>query len=179
MKLSFYFLFSFCLLFFWSCQSSENPSGLAKMEAESILHDSSAIQYLLFCKEGKIEIWTAEKAKEPRLLELLQIKEPFDFPIGSYVLQQFDQDWGLRYPNAFYKDKLGKKALKRELSFQTWQEKHPPLQKWLATSKENKVLVFPNDIRQDQRWEACFACPHWMAELYGILSIEMKQFSEG
>ncbi len=181
MKSSFYFLCSLSLLLLGSCQSQESPAGLTQqekvVEAISPLLDSSAIQYLLFCKEGKIEVWTDGKTKKPRFLELLQLKESIDFPIGSYPLKKFDQDWGLEFPNVFYQSKLGKKTLKRELFFQNWQQKHPPLQKWLAQSKQSKVLVLPNDIRKDQSWDACFACPHWMAELYGMLKIEMEQFS--
>ena len=49
---------------------------------------------------------------------------------------------------------------------------------FIKNNRKPEVFVFPNDLRQDGSFEACFGCPHRMAELYSSLELHLRQFAK-
>ena len=39
-----------------------------------------------------------------------------------------------------------------------------------------RAFVFPNDLRKDGKFDACFGCPHRFAELYSSLELHLNNF---
>ncbi len=189
------FPFVTCLLLFACTQEqktsakvdAEKPSADAISENPKPNPSNATLTLLLFKAERKLEIWTSSPT--PQRLADLKITQLQPFPVGQYLLQATSngnfslkqsplrqaQQKLLLNPYPQYQDVvLGtKEATNIRLSAQSYQQ----FTKQLPPSTECQVFVFPNDIRTEGEFLACYPCPHWMAEVYAQLEMELRAFS--
>lgn len=167
-------ILSLALCLLGACQSSEKKLT-SKLEKETISRtvDSSDIQFLLFQEDGLLEVWTFQEGSTPTILEQISLSGGIDFPVGIYRWQDTATGLVIRYPNSFYTEKLGDRAKAQQISLDSYVATQPALNKWKPYAEGKKVLVLPNEFGKNNEHASCFACPHWMAEVYGKLNVEM------
>lgn len=189
-KLELLFLLVLSLLAFGACKDSpqtlkEEPSAtqLTHKTVESVV---KSVDFLLFKAERRLELWKNEEPTPLKHLFSLKIKDSAALPIGIFEVLPQDSSFNLQLPGLFYEEKLKKHLIDRQqwnlqeknidLSHLVAEEGKAYLLDQLAGVSVNRALIFPNDARKDQQLRACFACPHWMAENYGKLEIELKKY---
>jgi len=145
-------------------------------EEEISEQDTIASYHLLiFKKEQIIEIWKADS--ENTFLNSYKIENIDQLPIGQFELK-FDKKNKLlliNFPNEFYKSKDYKFDSQQD---QTLGEGNLPEQFFqkIENASISEIIIFPNDNRLGGDLVPCFACPHWMAEIYAFLNLKKKEY---
>ena len=101
--------------------------------------------------------------RDTLVLDSFFIEKAGEFPVGIYELLSGAEGVRVVYPNAFYKEKLGLGAVRREWRLAVGDTLESP---WWQQAAGKVVWVMPE--------EPCFACPHWMAEVYSRLERKNK-----
>lgn len=174
------------LISFLSCQdnsSNNNDEGITLAKDIELLH------LLFFKKEKKVELWATNSKNEFSLVKLYNSVRCGQTPIGIFHLNiDHIPLLVLETPNEFYGEKIGEEQfeeiyvvnkLRENTNTQSIviQEKDlKELLSFLKKDSKTRTFVFPNDLRKDGSFEACFGCPHRMAELYSSLELHLKQF---
>lgn len=109
-------------------------------------------------------------------------------PIGKFHLfQNSNQSTAfIDFPNDLYRRKAVISSLDTSFYFQLstdfdseqgWEvEKMTSPNRFLKNKfTANTVLILPNDPRQEGILSSCFYCPHWYAEIYAQLYLELAQ----
>jgi hypothetical protein len=173
-------------LSFFSCQN--NPSD-SNPEGGKLSEDIKLLNLLFFKKEQKVELWATNSKNEYSLIKPYPSVRCDQTPIGIFHLNIDNIPLlVLETPNEFYGEKIGKKQfediyivkkLKKNTNQQSIIFPESDLNELLSIIKKyskTRTFVFPNDLRKDGSFEACFGCPHRMAELYSSLELHLKQF---
>jgi len=176
----------FLLLSFFSCQnnpSESNSEGVKLSENIELLH------LLFFKKEQKVELWATNSKNEFSLIKSYPSVHCGQTPIGIFHLNINNIPLlVLEPPNEFYGEKIGEeqfeeiyivKKLEKNTNQQSIIFPESDLNELLSIIKKDsktRTFIFPNDLRKDGSFEACFGCPHRMAELYSSLELHLKQF---
>jgi hypothetical protein len=174
------------LLSFLSCQ--ENTSN-SNSEGGILSKDIQLLHLLFFKKEQKVELWATNSKNEFSLVKLYNSVRCGQTPIGIFHLNIDNIPLlVLETPNEFYGEKIGEEQfeeiymvnkLKENINNQSIIIQDNDLKELLSFLKKDsktRTFVFPNDLRIDGSFEACFGCPHRMAELYSSLELHLKQF---
>lgn len=180
----------FILLFlcFISCQ---NPSPKSNSN-HGTLPDNIDLLFLLFFKrEQKAELWGTNAENEFSLINTYQSVRCENTPIGIFhlnvehipllVLESPNDFYGEKigedqFEEIFIVDKLGKNTNRQSIIMK--ESDLSTFQGFLQKDSNIRTFVFPNDLRKDGSFEACFGCPHRMAELYSSLELHINQFKE-
>jgi len=178
----------FLSLSFFSCQN--NPSE-SNAEREELSEDIELLHLLFFKKEQKAELWATNSKNKFSLIKSYSSIRCDQTPIGIFNLNMDNIPLlVLETPNEFYGEKIGEKQfeeiyiakkLDKSITQQSIIFPESSLDELLIFIKKNikmRTFVFPNDLRKDGSFEACFGCPHRMAELYSSLELHLKQFVE-
>lgn len=176
----------FLLVSFLSCQ--DNPSN-SNSEGEIMSNDIELIYLLFFKNEQKLELWGTNSKNEFSLIKTYNSVRCDQTPIGIFHLNIKNIPLlVLEPPNDFYGEKIGEEQFEEiyivsKFSSNTNQQsiiiQEDNLKETLSFIKKDsktRTFVFPNDLRKDGSFEACFGCPHRMAELYSSLELHLKQF---
>ena len=185
-KLRFLLFLSLSLLVFSACKVEPEQDLPEQKTPKTVQSELKAVDFLLFKAEQSFEIWKNEEPIPPKHLFTLNIEGVELLPMGIFEVLQKDSSFNLHLPGLFYKEKLEKHPINKEqwnlhqenidLSSLLEVEGKTYLLAQMDGVKINRALIFPNDARKDQGLRACFACPHWMAENYGKLEIELKKY---
>jgi hypothetical protein len=144
---------------------------LANTKAESDL----VFHILLFKKEKKAELWAADTKNT--FLDSFNLKQLPQLPIGQFDLtfDKKDKSLQIQFPNEFYKSKDNEKDQFENLVLGT---DHLSKQffKKIEKAQIDKIIIFPNDNRLGGELNPCFACPHWIAEVYAFLNQKKKEY---
>ena len=169
-----------------ACQtdnSSNEWQGKISPEKISLLH------LLIFKKESKLELWAT--GKDSKIFPIRTFNSVFaeETPIGIFLLNQSKlPQLILDFPNDIYGAQIGNEAFEEilfldKITGTTNRQSVVFNKKELNELKEiihpkikTQTFVFPNDMRIDGTFNACFGCPHQMAELYSSLELHLKQF---
>ena len=185
MKRFIHFLLLLYSILFFSCQSETNssPKNLIDQNNISIFH------LLFFQKEQNLELWATQKNSEKILLHTFKNTVSSDTPIGIYQIQN-EQGLNLQLesPNDFYDEKLSFNQMNEIFIIEKNKGKCArecitmnksnldKLLSYLTGKKKIQAFIFPNDLREDGKFEPCFSCPHRMAELYSSLELHLNNF---
>lgn len=176
----------FLLITFYSCQN--NPSD-NKSEGDKLPEDIELLHLLFFKKEQKVELWGTNSKNEFSLIKSYTSVRCDKTPIGIFHLNIENIPLLiLETPNEFYGEKIGedqfeeiyivkkigKNTNEQSIIFPENDLDH--LLNYIKKDSKTRTFVFPNDLRKDGSFEACFGCPHRMAELYSSLELHLKQF---
>jgi hypothetical protein len=178
--------FLFILLSFFSCQG--NPTE--NKSTEVTLSDDIELMHLLFFKkEQKVELWATNSNHEFSLIKSYGSLRCDQTPIGIFQLNiNHNPLLVLEKPNEFYGKEIGKEQFeeiylvnkmrgntnRQSIIFR--ENDLEELLNFLQNDSTIRTFIFPNDLRKDGSFEACFSCPHRMAELYSSLELHLKQF---
>ena len=169
-----------------SCQP-ESTSAAKKNNLE--VEDVSILHLLFFKKEQKLEFWVTKNDSKIKFLKSYTAVSCENTPIGIYQLEFEDQgNLLLEPPNDYYDEKMGINEL-NEIYILSIKDKNQnresivikekdlrELKKVLPKNTKTQAYVFPNDLRMDGVFEACFGCPHRIAELYSSLELHLRNF---
>ncbi len=161
-------LFSLWVLLWIGCETS--PSANQSAASDLTCH------LLFFKKEQKIEVWKA--GNKNNLLDSFQLKVPLQLPLGPFSLQ-FDEkanNLQIEYPNEFYRSK-GIQFDERLIPILEKNNMPKQFFEQFENVRFTKIIIFPNDKRIDGDFSPCFACPHWMAEIYAFLNLKIKEYN--
>ncbi|MFK7773595.1 MAG: hypothetical protein AB8F94_15705 [Saprospiraceae bacterium] len=173
-------------LCFFSCQnnSSEGNSKDGKLS-----EDIELLHLLFFKKEQKVELWATNSKNEFSLIRSYTSVRCEQTPIGIFYLNIDNIPLlVLETPNDFYGEKIGKEQFEEiyivnklgkntnEQSIIFPEKDLNELLSFVKKDRKTRTFVFPNDLRKDGSFEACFGCPHRMAELYSSLELHLQQF---
>lgn len=158
-------------LFLWACAPNQADD---KFEKSPILKEAS-YHLLIFQKEQKAELW--EVSEKNSLLDSFLFKKLPQLPIGEFDLNfdEKNQRLEIQFPNVFYKSKAYKNEAFQALSLGSDMLPATFFQR-PEIAKISKTIIFPNDNRRDGELRPCFACPHWMAEIYAFLNLKKKDY---
>ena len=146
-----------------------------ELDKDATTNQDSIYHLLIFKKEFKLEVW--EAGIKNTFVESFQINNSSPIPIGQFDLN-FDEEneiIEIIFPKDFYK--------KRPYQFNTGQThvltkevipKH--FFKKMENAQFSAIIVFPNDNRLKGDLIPCFACPHWIAEIYSFLNIKKNEY---
>lgn len=176
----------FILVSFISCQ--DKPSN-NNSEGGTWSNDIELIHLLFFKNEQKVELWATNSKNEFSLIKSYNSVRCDQTPIGIFHLN-IDKIplLILETPNDFYGKKIGEEQFEEiyivnKLGENTNQQSIvirendlDDLLSFIKKDSKTRTFVFPNDLRKDGSFEACFGCPHRMAELYSSLELHLKQF---
>ena len=157
------------LLLLMACQPDEKPTVVNP----PIINPSFAegpIDLLIFKEEQKLEFWNTS-TKE--IITTIKLNDTFSLlPIGYFHIQDFDtKALKLDLTSEFYESKnYSLSDYKNHFTFSPTQVQS------LDLRKVSNVIIFPSDDRTGQAFKPCLACPHWIAELYGQLTITLNQY---
>lgn len=179
-------VFFFILLNLFCCQN--NPTK--KRSAEKILSDDLELMHLLFFKkEQKVELWAINSKNEFSIIKSYGSVRCDQTPIGIFNLNvDHIPLLMLETPNEFYGQKIGEEQFEEIYIVNKMRENTnqqsiiirendlKELLSFIKRDSKTRTFVFPNDLRKDGSFEACFSCPHRMAELYSSLELHLKQF---
>lgn len=181
----------FCFFISMICISckSEIPVNEEVAAVVTLPKKTQTLSLLLFKKEEILEVWSSlSDQKEQEHLFTFSLSNVKDLPLGIFdLVHSEDTSLHIQLPGAYYAQKL-KHGERPPFNWQLELES-----KTLALSKYIKaeatqylkdqqgqslgtVVIFPNDLRKSDRFDPCFACPHWMAEVYGQLELKIKRF---
>lgn len=177
------------LIFIISFLSCQDNSSNKNSEVETLSEDIQFMHLLFFKKEKKVELWATNSNNEFSLVKSYNSVRCNQTPIGIFHLNIDPIPLlVLETPNEFYGEKIGEDQfeeiyivnnLKEDSNSQSIVIQEKDLKELLSfLKKDNKTrtFVFPNDLRKEGSFEACFGCPHRMAELYSSLELHLKQF---
>lgn len=169
-----------------SCQN--NPSNKNSKD-EKLTEDIELLHFLFFKKEQKAELWATNSKNELSLLKSYFSVHCEQTPIGIFNLNIDNIPLlVLETPNDFYGEKIGQEQfeeiyivdkLRKNTNRQSIifpENSLNDLLHFIKKDRKTRIFVFPNDLRKDGSFEACFGCPHRMAELYSSLELHLKQF---
>lgn len=176
----------FLILIFLSCQnnsSNENSKDEKLTEGIELLH------FLFFKKEQKAELWATNSKNEFSFIKSYSPVHCEETPIGIFnlntdnipllVLETPNDYYGEKigqeqFEEIYIVDKLGKNTNQQSIIFP--KNNLNDVLNFIKKDRKTRTFVFPNDLRKDGNFEACFGCPHRMAELYSSLELHLKQF---
>ena len=178
-------LLSLC---FFSCQN--NPSD-NNSDDGLLSEDIELLHFLFFKKEQKAELWATNSKNEFSFIKSYSSVRCDQTPIGIFNLNIDNIPLlVLETPNDFYGEKIGKKQfeeifivnkLEKNINQQSIifpENSFNDLLSFVKKDRKTRTFVFPNDLRKDGSFEACFGCPHRIAELYSSLELHLKQFTK-
>jgi len=158
------------LLFLMACQPDKKPIATEEPPLPAPPLTERKIDLLIFKEEQKLELWGTSPRKI--MVSIESCKIPSSLPIGYFAIKDFDTNTiELNLSSEFYEKKNYSLAhFDNRISF-------PPAPIQLSDLRDiSKAIVFPSDNRTEQAFKPCFACPHWIAELYGQLAITLNQY---
>lgn len=180
-----FFLLVFCFI---SCQ---NPPSKSNSNFGALPEGIDFLHLLFFKREQKAELWGSNANNEFSLINSFQSVRCENTPIGIFNLNiDHIPLLVLESPNEFYGEKIGEEQfeeiyiidkLGKNTNRQSIIMKEADLNTFLGYLEKDgniRSFVFPNDLRNDGSFEACFGCPHRMAELYSSLELHINQFKE-
>ena len=163
----------FTVLFFLFISCGSNQSDIK--EESSIQNAKSTYHLLLFKKEQKLEVWKVNS--KYTFLDSFNLKSLQELPIGQFDLSLNIKDKKLliNFPNEFYKTKTFNINSKQipDIGIDNLPKLFFEKNK---TAPISKIIIFPNDNRLGGALLPCFACPHWMAEIYSFLNLKKKDY---
>lgn len=133
------------------------------------------LHLLIFKKEKKLEVWNI--APENELIFAEKIQLPDFLPIGMFDLEidAISKSARIDFPGRFYKNKNYDHSFSENIILSL--DALPPA---FFNEKDSaifsKIIIFPNDNRAGGELQPCFACPHWMAEIYSFLDIIKQKY---
>ncbi len=158
-------------LFFCSCSSntSNSEEELTTQFVETTHH------LLIFKKEQKLEIWNI--GTKNTLVVDFQLKNLQQLPIGQFdlIFNKKEKTIQIDFPNKFYKNKSYSIYSKQDFTLGI-DDLSEQFFKKMQNVQLSQILIFPNDNRTSGDLIPCFACPHWMAELYAFLNLKKKEY---
>jgi len=166
-----YYLCIISILLFFACQQTTenkdvNNSTKPQISIKEVDSNSSSSKkdLLIFKKENKGEFW-----KNNVLQYDFTLTDINSLPIGVFDIKEINQDniLQIEFPNNFYKSKKWNNN-NIEFSFKLFKKNNEDL-------TNSKVFIFPNDIRNGES-DPCFACPHWMTELYSSMEMHALNY---
>ncbi len=174
------------ILSFFSCQNNSTQNN---SEGKTLAEDIVLLHLLFFKKEQKVELWATNSMNEFSLINSYGSVRCDETPIGIFHLNIDNIPLlVLETPNEFYGEKIGEEQFEEIYIVNKMREntnrqsiiiKENDLNELLSLIKKDsktRTFVFPNDLRTDGSFKACFGCPHRMAELYSSLELHLKQF---
>ncbi len=197
MKNTFYKLFIFCVLFLLiqeGCQPdspdfSQNETKTTEGTPKINFFTSETTDFVLFKKEGIMEIWGLKEGQKAKLASFSAKVHP-GVMVGGFRIKPDSVNINLDYPGDFYKNKARTyhQTLADSLFFSTIKyDRHHILidenaklqiQHFLTVTNLHKkmLFIFPNDSRNGDIFAPCSRCPHWMQEVYGQLSLRIQDY---
>lgn len=182
--------FKLNILIFIICISAcQNDSSKNEWEGKISPEETSLLHLLIFKKENKLELWGT--GKDSKIFPIKTFTSVFaeETPIGIFLLKQNKSPHLiLDFPNDIYGAQIGNEAFEdihfldkitgttNRQSIVFNKKELNELKKLLHPKIKTQAFVFPNDMRTDGTFNACFGCPHQMAELYSSLELHLKQF---
>jgi len=135
--------------------------------------NSSVYHLLIFQKELKLEIWRIDDKNT--FLDSFNLKNLPQLPIGQFDLNfdEKNENIEINFPNEFYKTKSYDLNSNLVLNKENVSEQ---FFKKIENAAISEIIIFPNDNRLTGDLIPCFACPHWMAEVYSFLNIIKKEY---
>ena len=183
-----YIIYIFLLIIgFGACQSdsSKNKEAAIPFDKIKLLH------LLFFKKEQRLELWATDPNSDIFFLKSYKSVRCENTPIGIFqlnmdnipllVLEPPNEYYGREMMSNQFEDIFILGKITEETNRQsivTSSENMESILKYLQPKVKTRALVFPNDIRSGGAFEACFGCPHRVAELYSSLELHLKQFKE-
>lgn len=171
MRIPYLLLFLIPITLLFACQEEvKTPVVSPKPKAISPNEDSSLFEILIFKAEQKTEIWQIKP--DTLLISESTIHCKASLPVGSFNLKQIQgSNLIIEFPNQYYNHKGIKKENRTNTKIH-----YKDHQLWPDSSSISRVIIFPNDLKTEVSFMPCFACPHWMSELYGFLEVKLHYF---
>ena len=164
-KISFYF---FLLAVLLGCQNEASEKFPKEAFAGNL---NSTYHLLVFKKEQNVELW--ELAEKNKFIDSFKIIDFVNLPLGKFAVVHNNQQLNINLKNEFYNSKNyfveNKLKLDTKNLGTSFFEKIKDLQ-------ISKIIIFPNDNRKGGTLIPCFACPHWMAEMYAFLNLKKEEY---
>lgn len=179
------YITSFCFLVLLASCAEEGKVldvAVAKMQAES--SDTFRLDLLLFKAEKVLEVWQLNETKNAKFLSRFSLNGYHHWPIGRFEWQKKDTTTLVyQFPNSFYSQKqriaiVANQALDyaTAISPALSKDDQKQLLDRLGSDQPGRLLIFPNKPSKNEDFKACLNCPHWTAELYAILELEIKNY---
>ncbi|MEM8909868.1 MAG: hypothetical protein AAGD05_18615 [Bacteroidota bacterium] len=165
------------------------PTSSSIPPSDDFATTDGQVNLLFFKKEAKVEFWLSNKEMDvPQYWMEQKWNSQNRWPPNIF---SFDgtEHWDqvvLPFPGDFYTTKLAHGftippawsatqqsiPLSRCFDEAIWQQ----LLQQLRGKSLDTILILPNDARHEKRFQSCFTCPHWMAEIYGKLRLELTTY---
>jgi hypothetical protein len=157
------------MVLLFGCEANTSANDQRKSNTKNNFH------LLIFKKEQKLEIWKV--GFENTFLESFKLKNLQQLPIGQFDLgfDKKNQKLLIHFPNDFYKAKAFKINSNHRLILDRNNLPKRFFKKY-ELAEASEIIIFPNDNRRGGDLIPCFACPHWMAEIYAFLNLKKKAY---
>jgi len=167
-----YSIFISLVVLLSACNTNRSDDEQKKdtaINADSIYH------LLIFKKELKLEVWKA--GAQNTFVDSYKIKKPSQLPIGQFDLNFDEKNKSLEiiFPNEFYKTKAYHLIPNQNLVLDKENISEQFFNK-MENAQISEILIFPNDNRLKGDLTPCFACPHWMVEIYAFLNLKKTEY---
>lgn len=138
-------------------------------------HEHRDLHLLIFKKEKKLEVWNTTHKQELLFAVKIQLSE--FLPLGMFDLEidAISKSARIDFPGEFYKNKNYDHNFKENIVL-TLDDLPLAFFNQRDSTIFSKIIIFPNDNRTGGELEPCFACPHWMAEIYSFLELVKKKY---
>ena len=183
---NFHYCLLFCLLLSCTTDSSVSSSLSPPTKLKNV--ENSRIDFLFFQLEKKMECWEMTEEGNPNYLFTLSWNSKAQLPPGIFSIQQQVpiSSSRLSFPGLYYEQKI-QQGMSLPISW-TWPKQGLALSEVFKTEgvdyineqldekKLGRAMILPNDARKNTPLKACFACPHWIAEVYGQLNLALDKY---
>ena len=135
--------------------------------------------FIVFEKEQKLEHWFECDAIV--FQDSLSFDSARHLPPGIYTSLEKNNGLSLQVLHPQFKKKYSQIGIEEirigsaNDSLSNIVVSHEALQQ-LKTGKRSTAIILPNDFRKSGQPDPCFACPHWMAEIYAQLELSLEPY---
>lgn len=182
LKNSFYTVYFLLLLA--SCGVDNKEVNDSKVKTDSNYSNALTIDLLIFKNEQVLEVWQNETGGIRKKLSSFQLEKHKNWPYGVFDWTM-EPETGIQliFPSPFYQQKIEiesishflnfyNRTIKTELSEANFNE----LLSLHQGKRLGKLLIFPNKPDSDGHLRPKLNAPHWMAELYALLELELINY---
>ncbi len=176
---------SFCFfILLVSCGADKEVADHTVPISNSNNANTLSIDLLIFKSEKELDVWQKAGNGQMNQVGSIQLSKRLNWPIGLF-------DWSIEdessihlvFPSSFYRKKLKIEAISNkrdsyhtELNEALSEKELNYLLSLLGNGSLGKLLILPNKPDKNGYLKPQLHGPHWSAELYALLELELKNY---